>query len=809
MRSYKISVHTMLAVILVLSVIGVMMIEAIYTYNKTRSEILQNLMEQARYTAASLQKNLAVFIEENAIDAYKQLVAHEMIQKEIYFIIIEDYNRGEKPYITGKIRDASWSVTNFDPSNSYHIAQYDNCPHKIQAEIISASIKKVGTLGICMTDRFLDASLHNIIFEASVRMLIISLILIAVLAFAIRRYILKPFSDMVAILNRSNKDGIPTQPLPIYKTIELSTLAKTINLMVASIKTSHIALENQHQELKAIINGVDNPIMVVHPDYNVVLVNDAAKSLHASNHATHKCYAILHGFDTPCHEKGYPCPLQEIVQQQPHRAIVIHEMFSNHKKQFLELSSTALVDKNQNVVKVVESIRDITGYIHTQEALREQKNILHYKAYHDDLTNLPNRIFFSDSLKESIQKVRLNSGKLALLFIDLDHFKEINDSLGHKMGDRVLIEVSKKLAPLISSNQILARLGGDEFTVLMEGLDSYEEASILAANIITTLSTPIAISNNSFYLGCSIGISLYPKNGETPDDLLKYADAAMYKAKHEGRNNFQFYSSEMTKQAYERVFLESNLRLALINDEFEVYYQPQFNALTNKLIGMEALVRWYNPSYGMVSPVSFLPVAIASGFIIELDKFVMQSAMQQFAAWYDEGLFPGTLALNLTIKQLEQNDFLAQLESLLIKSGCHNQWLELEVTENEIMTHQNENIDTLFHISKLGIKIALDDFGTGYSSLSYLKKLPITKLKIDQSFIHDLPDDEEDVAITRAIIALAQNLNLDLIAEGVETEEQRDFLLKNGCHNIQGDLYAKPMNAKAMTKLLHEHNQHV
>jgi len=454
---------------------------------------------------------------------------------------------------------------------------------------------------------------------------------------------------------------------------------------------------------------------------------------------------------------------------------------------------------------MIKSIRaSKIALLEQHNQLRAQKNALQYQATHDALTGLANRILFSERLEHVIEKSKQQSARMALLFIDLDHFKEINDSLGHEAGDEVLNIVTQRLNETIQNEEALARFGGDEFTVIIEGLQKAEEAMFLADKILKILSESITVDQNELYVGCSIGISLYPDNGDTPQDLLKYADAAMYAAKNEGRNNIQYYTSEMTARALERVVMETSLRAGLKNGEFIVYYQPQVNGKRDSLEGMEALVRWQSPTIGLVSPAAFIPIAESTGLIVELDRFVMECAMTQMAAWHKEGLNPGILAMNLTMKQLQQKDFIHFLTGIITKTGCREEWIELEVTEDQIMMNPEEAIEILREISHIGVKIAIDDFGTGYSSLSYLKKLPINKLKIDQSFVRDLPNDDEDSAITKAIIALAQSLNLEIIAEGVETQEQKDFLVQNGCENIQGYFYSKPLPVDKMKTVLIE-----
>ncbi|MBL0709440.1 MAG: EAL domain-containing protein [Colwellia sp.] len=465
-------------------------------------------------------------------------------------------------------------------------------------------------------------------------------------------------------------------------------------------------------------------------------------------------------------------------------------------------SKVPLKDAQKNIIGVLGSYADITAQRKIEEELKRQKDILAHQAHHDALTGLPNRVLFNDRLGQAIEKAKRHESKVALLFIDLDHFKEINDSLGHDTGDKILKETTRRLEKTIRGEDTVARLGGDEFTVIMEDLAQGQDASFLAQKILHTLAKPINIEGNVLYVSSSIGISLYPDDGDSSANLLKYADSAMYKAKYEGRNNFQFYSAEMTEIALERVIIETSLREALKGEDFVVYYQPQVNGLNNKIVGMEALVRWQHSSMGLISPVKFIPIAESTGLIIELDRFVMKTAMTQFVQWHKEGLNPGVLAMNLSIKQIQRKDFIAVFKNLLIETGCKSEWVTLELTEGQIMSNPEESIKVLNQIKDIGVELAVDDFGTGYSSLAYLKKLPIDKLKIDRAFIKDLPDDDEDAGITRAVIALAKSLNLKLIAEGVETQEQKDFIVDNGCHNIQGYFYSKPIPADEMRAFL-------
>ena len=447
---------------------------------------------------------------------------------------------------------------------------------------------------------------------------------------------------------------------------------------------------------------------------------------------------------------------------------------------------------------------NIENLIIAENLLLEQAQKLTHQANHDSLTQLPNRMLFQDSLAKVINSSIRNKQEFAVLFLDLDQFKKINDSLGHNIGDKVLIQVAKGLKSILHKDDTLARLGGDEFTIILKDIKSLQDAVHISQKIIEMFKEPLDITGHDIFISSSIGISIFPQDATTAQNLIKYADTAMYKAKDEGRDNFQFYSADMTSLAFERVVMENALRIAIKEDQFLVHYQPQFSADGKQIVGMEALVRWSHPNLGLISPAKFIPIAEDSGLIVELDTIVMERSMQQFERWYKLGYKPGVLALNLAMKQLSSDNFIPMLLANIQKYNFNPSWLALEVTESQIMNNPELSISKLNQIHSLGIEIALDDFGTGYSSLSYLKKLPLDKLKIDQSFIRDIPEDEDDVAITKAIIALGQSLNLTLIAEGVETQEQRDFIVENGCEYIQGYFYSRPLPYDEVTKLLQD-----
>jgi diguanylate cyclase (GGDEF)-like protein/PAS domain S-box-containing protein len=515
------------------------------------------------------------------------------------------------------------------------------------------------------------------------------------------------------------------------------------------------------------------------------------------------------------HTFGELCFNSDQVVIDTHKAMRFEE-FGNVKGKllYLEVYKAPFYDRDGNVIGTVGTGRDITELKRIQldlenslKELDKQKERFEYQATHDALTGLPNRILLLDRLQQSINMAQRTESRVAVLFIDLDHFKKINDSLGHTVGDKILIEISRRMGSKIRNSDTLSRLGGDEFCLILNGIKHIDDVAKVVAEGMHVVKEAFTVGNNMLYLGMSVGIAVYPNDGDNPNTLLKNADAAMYKSKEDGRNTYSFYDEKMSEKALDRLFMENALREALDRDEFLVYFQPQIDARKKKIIGMEALVRWQHPTMGTLMPSKFIPLAEETGMIVQLDRLMMQKAVSQFSAWHKEGLEPGRLSMNLAIRQIEEGDFMEFVLALLDNKKCLANHIEFEVTENQIMRDPDQSIEILEKINALGIELSVDDFGTGYSSLAYLKKLPIHKLKIDQSFIRDLPHDAEDAAISRAIISLGKSLNLDVIAEGVETQEQITFLLENGCDNIQGYFYAEAMPAEKMRHFLLKYNE--
>jgi len=440
-------------------------------------------------------------------------------------------------------------------------------------------------------------------------------------------------------------------------------------------------------------------------------------------------------------------------------------------------------------------LRDVTERKRAEERIR-------YLAHYDDLTGLPNRVLFAQLLEQALSEAKYAKKEVAVLFIDLDRFKLINDTLSHTSGDTVLCQVAKRLVGALARRDTVARFGGDEFVVLMRDCGIPNDVTSTAQVLLTALAAPFVLENQEYHLTASIGISTFPGDGQDAQTVLKNADSAMYRAKEQGKNNYQFYSSQMNVRSFERLVLERFLRHALDQDEFQLHYQPKIDLTTGRVTGMEALLRWMHPGMGMISPAKFIPLAEETGLIVPIGEWVLREACAQARRWQDEGLPPLRVAVNLSARQFAHDGLHAAIVGALEESGLSPNLLELEITESMTMESPEHATAWLQKIKALGITVAIDDFGTGYSSLGYLKRFPIDSVKIDRSFIKDIPGDTDDVAITQAIIAMGHSLRLKVIAEGVESAEQAEFLRRHGCDEAQGFFFGKPLPAGEFVQLL-------
>ncbi len=459
------------------------------------------------------------------------------------------------------------------------------------------------------------------------------------------------------------------------------------------------------------------------------------------------------------------------------------------------LSISECKDNYETRIGYVLASKDVTEYKKAEEKIQ-------YLATHDSLTGLPNRLMLTQILDHSIESAKRNKKQLAIFFIDIDRFKIINDTKGHDAGDQLLKEIADRYKQTLRAADVVSRQGGDEFVILLEDVDKLSELELIANNILVSTYKPIVLLGEECRVTASIGISKYPLDGEDAQLLMKHADIAMYYAKEEGKNNFQFYSQDIQSQSSGRLAIETNLRYALERNELSLHYQAKVNFKTGIITGVEALVRWQNPQLGSVTPTQFIPVAEETGMIISIGKWVLRTACAQNAAWIKEGLPSVCMAVNLSMRQLTDSNLFNDITAALNDSGMAPNLLELEITESMIMSNTEKMMEILVRIKKMGVRLAIDDFGTGYSSLSQLKHFPIDTLKIDRSFIRNVPENAEDRAIAHAIIAMGGTLGLNVVAEGVETIEQMNYLKDQSCDEMQGFYFSRPVVPEQFADLL-------
>jgi diguanylate cyclase (GGDEF)-like protein/PAS domain S-box-containing protein len=466
------------------------------------------------------------------------------------------------------------------------------------------------------------------------------------------------------------------------------------------------------------------------------------------------------------------------------------EMWSVRKNgelfpQWLNIST--IKDSYGNIQNYIGIFSDIT-------TMKQSELELEFLAHHDPLTKLPNRLLLQARIKQSIKRAKRENNKIAILFLDLDRFKEINDTFGHSYGDEILITVTNRFKATMREKDTIARIGGDEFVLLIEDIIEVADIEPILSKVLGIFDEEIVVNKQSFKLSASIGVALFPDDGANIEELIKNADTAMYKAKDSGRNTYRFYTEDMTQDLFSKMLLRKEISNAIINNEFILHFQPQVAIETQKVIGAEVLVRWNHPQMGLLYPDKFIPLAEQSKLIVPLGKNILEMACIQMKEWIDKGLIFGRISVNISAIQLQQSDLYESIVAILAQTNLAGSYLELEITESFMMENPKESINLFKRLRNLGITFAIDDFGTGYSSLNYLKQLPVDKLKIDRSFIMDIPEDREDIAITSTIIAISKSLELNVIAEGIETKKQHDFLRENGCFEGQGYYYSKPLN---------------
>ena len=561
---------------------------------------------------------------------------------------------------------------------------------------------------------------------------------------------------------------------------------------ITGIFTIGIDIDESYQLTKklkianTIIENAINGVLITDKNNNIIEVNEAFSKI--NGYSREEVIGQKTNFQqSGIHDNGFYSEMWATILEEGSWRGEITNRRKDGSLYTCLMTITVINDDHNQPLYFAAIYSDITD-------IQETKNRLHYIAHHDPLTNLPNRLMFQLELQQTIERASREQQHFAVVFFDIDRFKQINDSFGHHQGDALLEMVAQRFTAVSRSSDVFARLGGDEFALIVDNIVEPSSVGHLAKKLLEVYDQPFKLNDDlEVSLSTSIGIAIYPEDGATPAQLFSHSDSAMYKAKSQGGNQYQYYESSLTEDVRTKLDMESLLRNAAEKGELSLAYQPQISLSNNALTGVEALLRWSSPELGQVSPAEFIPISEETGLIFKLTDFVLVEVANQINDWLYKGIKFGHVAVNISMVELQIEGFPEKLGVLLDKYRIDPKYIELEITEGVLLTKPKFVMAQLNKIRELGFKIAMDDFGTGFSSLSYLKKLPIQTLKIDKSFVSDIPTDTDDVQITKAIIALGKSLSLNLIAEGAETLEQVEFLNMHGCDNVQGYYFSKPL----------------
>lgn len=599
------------------------------------------------------------------------------------------------------------------------------------------------------------------------------------------------FSDTNLLLRSIDLrvDSYILKPSDPHHLLDVMHKAARINILENLLKTSK-------ETMQIIIDEIPDPILYIKPDHTIIMLNQAAKNLNPTllKNPYAKCYNLNYHTNNPCSDYEHTCPIKYIEKsKKPISTRQVH-LLENGDKRHVEINMRPILDDAGEITSYLEISHDITDYVIIQDQLLAETEKLSHLSLHDPLTQLPNRRLLTDRIEQIIEHKHRTNGIFAIIFMDLDHFKEVNDSMGHLSGDKLLMEVAKRIATVTRKGDTIARVGGDEFVIIIENGSETEHFSLVAKKLNKLFDAPFLIGGNKIFSGCSIGISLYPQDGDNVETLLSNADAAMYTSKESGRNQHQFYTPQMTTHASTYVQLGSNLKEAIKNNELVLFYQPFIDTQTLQCHSMEALVRWKNPKKGFILPGDFLPIACKAGLMHEIDVWVIATAIETFKSLSSRFNEITSISVNITVETLFRPTFITTLKKIMAQHEFNPNNLILEIVETTLMMDIITAKIVIEELHSIGVKIAIDDFGTGYSSLSYILELDIDILKIDQSFIRKIGIDARGSTLIKSIIALSDIIDIQTVAEGIETKEQEKFLIDHGVNQLQGYLLAKPMD---------------
>lgn len=797
-----------LALLIVSTVLVATTFLTIYSYQTAKSTIINDIQENTENALLSLHKPISHYIDSYAINEYQQLILNKMADPNLYAITINDLNMakivGKKNYQIGVIRNSKNHPVAFGNDNKEQLKKLTNCFYKTDADLINTNDEKIGKLTICSSSDTLDSELHEILYRNLQTSLLISSALMLLLFFTIRKVLINPISDIMRSLNNTDDTGIPKEKLPETGSQEIVRLSSKINNMIDTTQAAtqklvqqQKALSSEKERFQLAIEGTQDGLW----DWNI-----ASGELYMSNQ-----FALMLGYKPNELEQNIDTWTQLLHPEDREQVqAVIQDYFSSvgtkdyeslfrlrHKNGewiWIRGRGKALFSKDNQPLRFLGFNSDITQQI-------EYEKKLDHTAKHDNLTNLPNRFLFNELIQNAMNQCHRSGKTLALLYVDLDGFKAINDSFSHQAGDYVLIKTAERMQKIIRNEDIIARLGGDEFVIGIINLEHQDDILPLVERLLTDLRQPIEYAvpkKTMLKVSASIGISFYPQeNSLGSDALIRQADVAMYKAKSSGKNQFYFFDVTADKLARKHIQQIKHFEQAITRNELELFYQPKIKIGTNEITGFEALLRWQHPKQGILIPGDFLPrVQTEKNLMLKLSQWIFNEVFSALSAWQKKGL-ETNVSINITSHEFDQSYLTTTLNTLFKKypSVKHEQ-IQLEILENTALDDLNQAQAMIKTAQKMGIKIALDDFGTGYSTLTYLKDLPVDIIKVDKSFIKDMLHDNSSFSILEATLGLAKAFRCQVIAEGVETIEQGKVLMQLGCDEAQGYAIAKPMPEK-------------
>ena len=920
MAARKRSLFATLGSVIVLTIVIIMGVHAAITYKVTEGKMIDEIKARAQQSIVSLQRNISGLMEAYAVNEYENLVTTEMERRDSFAIVVKDYRMGnilgQEAYVSGKIRDLSGNIVDYDPEDGAQKRQLEECFYSQSAAVSTPAGETIGSVTIYISDGALIREERRIVFDTMIDAAAISLLLILTLFVILRLFILKPLLEVVAAIGDSDEDGIPIAPIPTSDTREIAALAETMNRMLEAIRDSREALKGSEFRWKFAVEGSGDGLwdwnlvtdeVYFSPQWKKMLGFEAdeiagsleewSKRVHPGDleavyadierHLSGKAPVYLNEHRVLCKDGSYKWILDRgiVVERdgsgKPVRMIGTHtdisEQVEGRKKlEESEARLTAMLDVSPIAVRIIEtgtnrvvyanrayvrlvkseyldvvgidpgyyyarseeyeevvsrikngetlynsevelSIKgkhvwalasympieyegksSILGWFYDITSQKESELKLEYAAYHDVLTDLPNRLQLSLMMPKVLARTRRHGTLAALLFMDLDGFKEVNDRYGHEAGDRLLKDVAERILHVVREDDIVVRLGGDEFAVLVSDIHYRSEAAPLIERMLGDIAQPYAYQGHTLSVSVSIGVSFYPQELPIdPETLLRQADQAMYSAKHGGKNRYVCYDE--SADATQRVELAEvqHIKEALERREFVVKYQPKVEMRSGEVIGAEALIRWNDPERGMLYPGHFLPMIENHSLIYDLDLWVLEEACAQLTEWNQKG-FRTTVSVNISAYSFKQEDFIASLEAIIeAQQDVNPEQLEIELLESSALHDIDEVQQVIETLHEHGISVALDDFGTGYSTLSYLKKLDIDYLKVDKGFVMDMLHDPADLSILDATLGLAEAFRADVIAEGVESEAHGNLLIAFGCRFAQGYTIGRAMEPEA------------